>query len=110
MCMHFDTKYLVHEEQAFEGIYDFTGRILMGREFYEFYSPISEQIAAASVAMVRKIENADYIQVFRYEDTEWFPKEQKFYVISGFEKNTSPEDYVGADGEFYVSVVLPSER
>lgn len=105
----FDSKYLVHEPQEFDDAYDFTGKITMSREFYEYYGAVAGPLAALAVAKVRAMEKADYIQVFRYEGTEEWSL-QKFYVLSGFKKGTKPEDYVGCEGEFYVSVVLPSER
>lgn len=100
---------LIHQEQEFEGNFDFTGRVVMGREFIEFYGIAAPILALEAVKRVREMENPDYLQVFRYEGAEAF-KNQNFYVMSGFEKNTKPSDYVGFDDEFYVSVILPSER
>lgn len=112
--MRFDENLLIRVNQEFDGIfdgmYDFTGRIVMGREFYDYYGSLAEQIARAAVEKVKKeVEHPDYIQIFCYEGCEEW-KGKKFYVISGFLKGTKPSDYVGSEDEFYVSVVLPSER
>ncbi len=104
-----NSKYLIHEPQEFEGNYDFTGRIIMSRQFCEYYGLAAGELAALAVARVRLMERADYKQVFRFEGTEEWAQ-QEFYVLSGFQKGSKPQDYVGGEEEFYVSVVLSSER